>query len=140
MLRIETKQPNRRHKLRFALQREVTYKVLEDDVVVDSGTGKTINIGSGGVAFSAAQPLKPGALLQLAISWPVLVNEGCSMRLVVFGRVLRSSTDRAACTVDKYEFRTQARIPQAIPAVPNDFMLRRWAGNVRKESARAASA
>ncbi len=140
MLRIEAKQPNRRRKLRFALQREVTYKVLQGDTVVDGGIGKTINIGSAGVAFSAPQQLPAGALVQLAISWPVLLNEGCPMRLVVFGRVLRSSAERAACSVDKYEFRTQARVPQAIPAGRNDSLLQRWAVNLRKETARAASA
>src|SRR5947209_799482 len=121
------RETERRNKHRFAIQREIRYKVAEDGVVVSSGNGQTINIGSGGVAFGAEGALVPGAFVELSISWPVLLDESCPMRLIVFGRVLRAHGKKAVCSVDKYEFRTQSRTLQAMPAVRSDGMLQRWA-------------
>jgi len=129
----------RRSKHRFGIQRELRYKLLEDDRIVASGLGNTIDIGSRGVAVATECRLKPGALVELAVSWPVLLDETCPIRLIVFGRVLRSNGRKAACTIDKYEFRTQARTFQAAAAVHSDFMLQRWADGMRKEPLKAGA-
>jgi hypothetical protein len=129
----------RRKKSRFRINREVRYKVLEDDAIVESGTGTTLDMGSGGVALLVEKELPADAFVQLSISWPVLLDDSCPMRLIVFGRVVRSSGRKAACTVDKYEFRTEARLPAATP-VRCDAMLQRWAGAIRKESLKTATA
>ncbi|MGA2269536.1 MAG: hypothetical protein ABSH44_13790 [Bryobacteraceae bacterium] len=120
------------------------YKLVEGRTVVAAGAGYTINMGSGGVAFSAeplagprpgghpaagaAAPLngreqrsepvtgepelRPGTFIELSISWPALLDQTCPMRLIVFGRVLRGAGRTAACTLDKYEFRT-ARVSKS---------------------------
>ena len=82
---------DRRSKFRFAIERDVRYKLAEDGVVAASGAGRTIDMGSGGVAFVTEQPLTHGACVELSISWPVLLDESCPMRLIVYGRVLRST-------------------------------------------------
>jgi hypothetical protein len=134
------KRIDRRRKFRFPIHRELRYKLLDDGVLVGAGTGQSVNIGSGGILFSLDQELKPGAFIELSISWPVLLDDTCPMRFIVFGRVLRSVGRRSACTVDKYEFRTQARTFQTAPAVRSDAMLQRWAAEVRKESAKLRAA
>ena len=122
----------RRGKCRFPLQRELRYKVIKDGVAREAGNGETYNIGSGGVLFTVDRDLAPGALIQLSISWPVLLDGNCPVRLIVFGRVLRSGRGHCACTVDKYEFRTQARGPDS--SLPRqDNMLERWADTVRRD-------
>lgn len=131
---------NRRGKYRFEIEREMRYKMAEQGVVVASGTGKTINMGSGGVAFLAEQDLSPGGFIELSISWPVLLDETCPMRIVVFGRVLRCTGNKVACTIDKYEFRTQARTVQSIAAPRSDAMLHRWADGIRKENLKTSMA
>ena len=108
--------------------------MAEDGVVVAAGSGQTINMGSGGVAFVTEQPLTPGGFVELSISWPVLLDETCPMRFIVFGRVLRCTGRKAVCTIDKYEFRTQSRTFQASPTTRGDGMLQRWADGMRKES------
>jgi hypothetical protein len=128
------KRTDRRKKFRFPIHRELRYKLLDEGVLVGAGTGQSVNVGSGGVAFSIDRELKPGAFVELSISWPVLLDDTCPMRFVVFGRVLRSVGRRSACTIDKYEFRTQARSVQTAPAVRNDSMLLRWADGMRKET------
>src|ERR1035438_3926826 len=72
---------DRRGKFRFAMERDVRYKVAEVGVVVAAGSGHTINMCSSGVAFVTEQPLTPGGLVELSISWPVLLDETCPMRL-----------------------------------------------------------
>lgn len=132
---------DRRTKFRFAIHRELRYKLLERNAIVATGTGETIDLSSGGVAFSIKEPLKVGAFIELSISWPVLLHASCPMRLIVFGRVLRSTERKSVCSVDKYEFRTQARTLQAVPAgVRQDSMLQRWADGYRKEGMKARAA
>jgi len=130
----------RRKKARFPMDRELRYKVLEDETIIASGMGTTVDMSSGGSAFRTDHPLMPGAFIELSISWPVLLENSCPMRLIVFGRVLRSASGQSACTIDKYEFRTQARAPRPIVAVRSDSMLQRWADNIRKETMKAVSA
>jgi hypothetical protein len=122
----------RRGKFRFPIRREVRYKVLSEGDGVKSGAGYTIDIGSGGVLFSLECDVAPGAFIQLSISWPVLLEDSCPMRLIVFGRVLRSVECSCACTVDRYEFRTQARATH--PAnTRHDTALERWVDALRKD-------
>ena len=136
-----TRQPvDRRSKYRFSIERELRYKILVDGAMIGSGTGHSIDVGSGGVAFAAEHPLKPGVFVEVSISWPVLLDQTCPMRLIVFGRVLRSSERRNVCSIDKWEFRTQARTFQAAAAPRNDGMLQRWAAGIRKESVKASEA
>ena len=128
------KATDRRKKLRLPIRRELRYKLLDEGAIMDSGTGQTLNMGSGGVAFSADHDLKPGAFIELSISWPALLDNTCPMRLIVFGKVRRSEGGRSACTIDKYEFRTQARTIQAAGVMRSDSMLQRWAGEILKEN------
>jgi hypothetical protein len=137
----KNKQQNeRRTKFRFSIQRELRFKTVEDGTVIASGTGQTINVGSGGVAFAAEQPLKPGAFVEVSISWPVLLDETCLMRLIVFGRVLRSVGRKTVCSIEKYEFRTQARTVQPAAAPRSDGMLQRWAEEFRKVALKTSHA
>ncbi len=123
---------DRRGKSRFVISREVRYKVLEEGAIIASGSGETHDMCSGGVSFTLESELRPGSFVELSISWPVLLDDRCPMRLIVFGRVVWNHSHRAACTIDKYEFRTQARTYQM--PVRHDSMLQRWADSWLKES------
>jgi hypothetical protein len=120
------KENDRRAKHRFAITRELRFKVLDGERPTTTGIGNTINISSGGVAFETITNLVPGTLVEISISWPVLLDQTCLMRLVVLGRVVRTRRQIVACTVDKYEFRTQARVPQTPLRRPADAAERRW--------------
>jgi hypothetical protein len=134
------RESDRRAKYRFEIQRQVRYKLAEDGVVVAAGSGQTLNMCSGGVSFTSEQALPPGGFVELSISWPVLLDETCPMRLIVFGRLLRCKGQQAVCTIDKYEFRTQARTFQATAPARSDGMLQRWADGFRKETLKASAA
>ena len=129
---------DRRLKGRFPIRCAVRYKVLDQkrDCMAAFGNGETLNVGSGGVAFNAHDALTPGCFIELSISWPVPLYDGCAMRLVIYGRVLRGGPESAACTVERYEFRTQARQPVAVPAERQNPNFLRWVDLYRKESSK----
>jgi hypothetical protein len=124
---------DRRNKRRFAISREMRYKLLRDEGVVELGNGETIDIGSGGISFTMQGEAPPESYVELSISWPVLLDDTCAMRLIIFGRLLRSGSGRGVCTIDKYEFRTQAKALKTTVTVRNDSMLLRWAQSLRRE-------
>jgi hypothetical protein len=104
---------------------------MERERVVSKGVGRTVDISSIGVAFEAAGKFKPGALVQLSISWPVLLDETCKMQLMIVGRVVRTGNQDVACTIDRYEFRTQARLAPNPTRV--DQTIRRWIESADKD-------
>jgi hypothetical protein len=130
-MKKDAKENDRRSKHRFAIQRELHFKVMERERVVSTGAGKTVDISSMGVAFEAAGKFKSGALVQLSISWPVLLDETCRMQLMIVGRVVRTEKQSVACTIDRYEFRTQARLAPNPTRV--DQTIRRWIENADKD-------
>lgn len=123
----------RRSKFRFAMNRELRYKVTGERVRAAAGNGHTLNLCSTGVAFQTEQPMVEGTFVELSIQWPVLLDDTCPMRLIVFGRILRATEETAVCSIDKYEFRTAARTFKAAPVARCDSMLERWADGMRKE-------
>ena len=129
----DSKRNERRTKRRFPIHRELRYKLLEDDTIIAAGNGETLDLSSGGIALMADKRLVIGAFVEISISWPVLLDQTCPMRLIVFGRVVRTEGALTGCTIDKYEFRTQARKLQLATPIRADMMLRRWADGVRKE-------
>jgi PilZ domain len=127
------KENDRRGKRRFSIARELRFKVLDSPRGSLTGIGNTVDISSGGIAFETVTSLAPGSLIEMSISWPVLLDQTCLMRLVVLGRVVRTRRQVVACTVDKYEFRTQARTPQRPGGAEVNSTLRRWALNGERE-------
>ena len=97
----------RRTKRRFQIDQEVKYKMLYGQRIAETGTGRTINISSGGVWFSTESMLTSGMPVELSMNWPVLLNDSCPMKLMIYGCVVRSNDRGAAVSIERYEFRTQ---------------------------------
>ena len=97
----------RRTKRRFQIDQEVRYKMLYGQRIAETGVGRTINISSGGVWFSTENMLTSGMPVELSMTWPVLLNDSCPMKLMIYGCVVRSNERGAAVAIERYEFRTQ---------------------------------
>jgi len=97
----------RRTKRRFQIEQEVRYKMLYGQRIAETGTGKSLNISSGGVWFTTENILTAGMPVELSMSWPVLLNDSCPMKLMIYGCVIRSNDRGAAVAIERYEFRTQ---------------------------------
>ncbi len=99
--------PDRRGSERFPIVRDVCYRVLDGRRASEVGTGQTIDISSTGVLFWAQKAVMPGKQLELSISWPVRLDGECSLKLVVWGRVVRCHETLAAIEIEKSGFHTQ---------------------------------
>lgn len=109
----EKLQSDRRNSDRFAIERDVRFRVLNKRGGEETGEGKTLNISSSGVLFTSEHLLLPGRRLELAISWPVHLNNQVPLKLVARGRVVRFEEGQVAIEIQQYEFRTQANSPAA---------------------------
>src|SRR5205807_3652552 len=113
----------RRMKRRFQIEQEVRYKMLYGQRIAETGTGKTVDISSGGVLFSTQNTLTAGMPVELSMNWPVLLNDSCPMKLMIYGCVIRTSEKGAAVAIERYEFRTQGRAFQQ-PAIQPGMEMR----------------
>jgi len=97
----------RRSSGRFPIHQEVVYTLIEGKARSERGSGKTVDISSGGILFTTAETLHPGKRLEVEVNWPARLDGTCRLKLVALGRVVRSEHDRAAIAIEHYEFRTQ---------------------------------
>jgi len=107
----------RRTKRRFLIEQDVRYKMLYGQRIAETGSGKTVNISSGGIWFTTQALLTTGMPIELSMTWPVLLNDSCPMKLMIYGCVVRSNERGAAVAIERYEFRTTGRSFQAQPNV-----------------------
>jgi hypothetical protein len=105
----KTGERERRGKRRFHIEQEVRYKMLYGQRLAETGTGRTTNISSSGVWFTTESMLATGMPVELSLTWPVLLNDSCPMKLMIYGCVVRSNERGAAVAIERYEFRTSGR-------------------------------
>src|SRR5712692_1105319 len=85
----EAHRSNQRLNGRYPIALELQYKLLNKGRVEHLGVGRTLNISSGGVLFEADDRLPTSGLIELAMSWPFLLEGVCSLKLVMRGRIVR---------------------------------------------------
>src|SRR3954471_23227042 len=87
---------DRRCDRRYNIPLELKWKLVRRRKVLESGTGRTIDLSSGGLLFDAARPLPVGLNVELSISWPALLHNVAPMQLVISGRIVRAEGSRIA--------------------------------------------
>src|SRR5262249_43070905 len=98
---------DRRLTTRYPLSEEVSYTLLYKKAAPVSGTGRTLNIASGGILFTTETRLPPGRLVEVSINWPARLGGTCPLKMVARGRVVRSEPGKTAIRIEHYEFRTR---------------------------------
>jgi hypothetical protein len=106
---IEKVESDQRLRGRYPIALELQYKLLNKGRVERLGVGQTLNISSGGVLFEAAGLLPSSGPVELAISWPFLLDGAFKLKLVMSGRIVRSDAKAIAVKVEHHEFRTTGR-------------------------------
>jgi hypothetical protein len=96
----------RRSDRRYDLTLNVRWKLIRRRRVLDSGTGKTVDVSSGGLLFETDRNLPSGLNIELSIAWPVLLHNVAPLQLVVAGRVVRTAGQRVGVRMTQHEFRT----------------------------------
>ena len=122
---ISSGERERRVKRRFSVEQEVRYKMLYGQRIAETGAGKTTNISSSGVWFSTETMLTAGMPVELSMNWPVLLNDTCPMKLMIYGCIVRSNDRGAAVAIERYEFRTQGSraFQQPVITMPVEMRL-----------------
>lgn len=102
---------DRRFDRRYHIPMELRWKLVRRRKVLESGSGTTVDLSSGGILFDAGRPLPVGMNVELAIVWPVLLHDVAPMQLVVGGRIVRTHGSRTAIQMIQHEFRTAGLAP-----------------------------
>jgi hypothetical protein len=102
---------------RYLMRLDVEYKVLIKGRVARLGSGKTLNVSSGGVCFECMDTLPIESSIELVMNWPCLLAGVCRLTLVMRGCIVRNDGQRIAVQVKRHEFRTAgpraSRVPPA---------------------------
>jgi hypothetical protein len=96
----------RRKDRRYHLQLELKWKLIRRRRLLDTGTGRTIDVSSGGIRFDAGRHLPEGLNVELSISWPVLLRNVAPMQMVASGKIVRCDGREVAMQTVQHEFRT----------------------------------
>jgi len=99
----------KRLKRRFPLRRELHYKIIQWGWLIATGTGLTSDISSSGIRFTTEGNLPVNGIVEIAVSWPATRQNACPLQLVVNGQIGRREGTSVVCTIERFEFRTQAR-------------------------------
>src|ERR671927_511481 len=88
--------PERRGTSRFPVGEDVRYRIVQSKSPAISGSGTTLNMGSGGILFTTEEKLPVGRSVELSVNWPARLDGTCPLQFVATGRVVRSEEREAA--------------------------------------------
>jgi hypothetical protein len=99
----------RRLKFRFPLDLTVRFRPLSGSLFL--GAGRAANVSSGGVLVVSQQAVSQheislGALLEISIEWPSLLDGKIPLQLFAVGRVVRHRAFDFAAAFEEHQFRT----------------------------------
>ncbi len=97
----------RRMGTRFPIDLKVRYVVRGQRALEHTGTGSTINLSSSGLSFKADRELQAGLRLDVYIDWPVPLDGGVQLQLVMSGEVVRTDGLATAVKIERHEFKTK---------------------------------
>jgi hypothetical protein len=104
-----------RSSVRVPMDLEVRYSVVRRRRSVENGSGRTIDISSSGLSFTADRPLSIGQTLDVSIDWPVLLEGGVQLQIVASGVVVRTNGAVTAIRIERHGFRTRRAGPKLVP-------------------------
>lgn len=99
----------RRRARRFPLHREARYTVLEQYQKHPAVPTETLDISSKGICLRCEGAPEPGSRMDVAVNWPVVMENGCRLKLVARGRVMWRSSEAVGLLIERHEFRTQGK-------------------------------
>lgn len=97
---------DRREDRRYELHLELKWKLIRRRRVLETGTGHTVDVSSGGFLIDAGRHLPEDLNVELSIAWPVLLHDVAPIQLVATGKIVRSNGRRVAVRTVQHEFRT----------------------------------
>ena len=102
---------DRRLRVRYAIEQDVRYRVIQNRQCLGSGSGRTRNLSSCGVWFTTEQMLQAGQSVELTVDWPA-PDDLHPLKLMLYGTVMRAGEGGAALAIRRYQFRQQDSEPR----------------------------
>jgi len=99
--------PERRAYARVPLTVELRYSVQGGRPLAKSGSGRTTDLSSSGLGFTADRRLLIGQTVTVSIEWPVPLDRGLQLQLIMAGVVVRTSGRATALQIQRHDFRTR---------------------------------
>jgi len=103
---LESRRSDQRAHRRYPIVLDIEYKLFNKGRVERSGSGRTVDISSGGTCFSTDDVLPVDGLIEVVVKWPFLLEGVCPLTLVMRGRIVRRDGQRTAIQAKQHEFRT----------------------------------
>jgi hypothetical protein len=99
--RVSKPARERRSRARFPITLPIQYRCrrFHEPRV---GCGRSVNISSRGMLFTAEHKFAPGDRLELILEWPIA---GVDLQLYVVGKVVRANGYQVGLRIDRYKFR-----------------------------------
>jgi hypothetical protein len=86
-------------------------------------SGTVVEIGSDGLLFLSEAGIPSLALATVSIAWPVPLDDGCRLQLIVMGPMINAGPQGYRMRIEQYVFRTAARSSGAVPMAPPDLVV-----------------
>jgi len=107
----------RRFKSRYPLDLTVRFRPVSGSLF--RGAGQTVNLSSGGVLVVSRDAISEneislGALLEMRIEWPSLLDGKVPLQLIAVGRVVRRRASGFSATFERYKFHTASSNPSSL--------------------------
>lgn len=99
----------------YPIQLDLRYKTLNPNSIV-AGTGKTLEISSTGIVFTADGPIEPGTKLELSMAWPAVLDDRVALQLVSEVKITGREGQTLRADIWKYHFRTRGAGASQRPA------------------------
>lgn len=99
----------RREKRRFPMDLGVRYRRVKGKRILAVGVGNTVEVSSNQIRFTTQWPLLPGDRVQLAVDWPVKLDNSVLMKLEIYGCVVESESGTATMEIARYDLRTRSQ-------------------------------
>jgi hypothetical protein len=105
-LRLLQDQKDQRRGRRFPIREPMHYVILGANPTI-LGKGNTLNISSTGIQFTTEDRIPIGCSVEVSMDWPATID-GCALKFVARGEVVRSADNWAAMKIERHEFRTRS--------------------------------
>ena len=92
----------------YPIATEVEYRLMQQEHVLGIGAGRTKTISSSCVVFESERALPVGLLVELAVTWPVRLENSVTLKLQILGRTVSITGNCTIVDILRHEFRTAA--------------------------------
>jgi len=99
--------PERRVKTRYNLVLELSYCVLGGTRSGEAGSGRTADVSSAALRFTAERPLANGLGMEIVVDWPTLLDGRVPLQLIATGLVIRTHGTDTVVKIERYVFKTR---------------------------------